>query len=133
MDTLTPKQRSDLMSRIHSSNTKPELFVRRLLWSMGYRYRLHGQRLAGRPDIVFKGRKKVIFVNGCFWHCHQDCKVGRIPKSRQEYWKPKLEATRKRDAENLLKLTSEGWEVLVVWECEINDEQLPMRLAAFLR
>lgn len=132
MDTLTSKQRSDLMSRIRSSNTKPELFVRRLLWSMGYRYRLHEKGLAGKPDMVFKGRGKVVFVHGCFWHCHQHCKVGRIPKSRLDYWKPKLESTMKRDAENTAKLISEGWDVLVIWECEINDEYLPARLVAFL-
>lgn len=107
------------MSRIRSKDTKPEMIVRRLVHGMGYRYRLHGQRLPGRPDLVFASQKKVIFVHGCFWHFHKGC--GRIPDSRLEFWKSKLHNNRKRDSRNQLKLARLGWSCLVVWECELKN------------
>ena len=102
MDTLSKAQRSERMSRVRGKDTKPELLVRRLVHGMGYRYRLHRRDLPGTPDLVFPGRRKVIFVHGCFWHRHPDpaCKLARLPKSRTDFWLPKLEGNRARDIEN---------------------------------
>lgn len=135
IDSLTPKERSQRMSRVRGKDTKPEMVVRRLVHGMGYRYRLHRRNLPGIPDLVFPSRKKVIFIHGCFWHRHPDpkCKLARLPKSRLEFWKPKLEANRRRDLENINKLLLLGWEVLVVWECELGDkEQLENTVGSFL-
>lgn len=121
MDTLTSEQRSERMSRVRSQDTKPELTVRRLVHSLGYRYRLHDSCLPGTPDLVFSGRKRVIFVHGCFWHRHQGCKLARLPKSRLEFWGPKLEANRKRDEASVRSLQEIGWDVLTVWECQVKD------------
>lgn len=112
---------SERMSRIRSKDTGPEFVVRRLLYGMGYRYRLHVRKLPGSPDIVFHGRKKAIFVNGCFWHQHQGCKVAHIPKSNREFWQAKLDRNRKRDMANQDALRDLGWDVLVIWECEVGD------------
>lgn len=120
MDRITKEKRSEIMSRIRGKNTSPEMIVRKLVYSLGYRYRLHGKNLPGKPDLVFAGRKKVIFVHGCFWHCHK-CKSGHLPKSRLEYWLPKLEANKRRDAENSEELIKRGWKILVLWQCEIKD------------
>ncbi len=136
-DRLTPEQRSWNMSRIRGKNTKPELLVRRLLHAKGYRYRLHGQagkdRLPGNPDLVFAGRRKVIFVNGCFWHFH-DCRVGRhAPKANAVFWEAKRTRTRDRDADQRRRLEDAGWEVLTVWECELKDgSALESQLVQFL-
>ena len=130
MDTLTPEQRSAVMSRIRGKDTGPEMAVRRLVHGMGYRYRLHRRSLPGAPDLVFPARQKVIFVHGCFWHKHAKC--FRLPKSRIDYWGPKLEANRKRDIRSRRKLRSMGWEVLVIWECEIQRDVLAERIAEFL-
>ncbi|MDD1475561.1 very short patch repair endonuclease [Arthrobacter sp. H16F315] len=124
-DKLTPEQRSANMSRIRSTNTKPELLVRKLLHARGYRYRLHGTagggRLPGKPDLVFASRRKVIFVNGCFWHFH-NCRVGQhAPKTNAEFWDTKRERTRNRDVEQRRQLERSGWDVLTVWECELKD------------
>lgn len=99
-DTLSPQERSERMGRVRNKDTKPEMVVRRLTHSLGYRYRLHGRKLPGRPDMVFAGRKKVIFVHGCFWHRHdeQNCPLTRWPKSRLEFWVPKLEKNKQRDS-----------------------------------
>jgi DNA mismatch endonuclease (patch repair protein) len=136
-DRLTPEQRSWNMSRIRGKNTKPELLVRRLLHAKGYRYRLHGQagkdRLPGNPDLVFAGRRKVIFVNGCFWHFH-DCRVGlHAPKANADFWEAKRTRTRDRDADQRRRLEDAGWEVLTVWECELKDgSALESQLVKFL-
>ena len=114
------------MALIRSKDTKPEMTVRRLVHGMGFRYRLHGKHLPGKPDLVFAGKRKVIFVHGCFWHLHQCCANNRPPKSRQEYWKPKLERNAKRDEEVRSELRQAGWQTLVVWECEIAE---PARLS----
>lgn len=123
MDTLTPGQRSERMRRIKGQDTKPEMRVRRVLHGLGLRYRLQARELPGRPDIVFRRRKLAIFVHGCFWHRHPDptCKLARLPKSRLEFWRPKLEANRARDVENQASLESKGWKVLVLWECQTRD------------
>lgn len=110
------------MSRVRSKDTKPELALRKELFSRGFRYRLHAKGLPGKPDIVFKKYKAVVFVHGCFWHLHSECRDGRIPKSKLDYWKPKLERNKERDVINKQTLTSNGWLVIVVWECEINKE-----------
>ena len=135
-DTLSPAARSERMSRIRGRNTRPELIVRRLLHSLGYRYRLHRRDLPGRPDIVFPRRRKAIFVHGCFWHRHDDpnCRLARLPKSRLEFWLPKLEANHLRDVRNQATLVAAGWSILVVWECELAKiEQLKNRLIEFLQ
>ena len=121
-DTVPPERRSEIMSGIRSKGMKPEMTVRRLLHSMGYRYRLHRRDLPGKPDLVFPGRRKVIFVHGCFWHQHSDprCRIVRRPKSNRDYWLPKLERNVVRDAENRARLEELGWEVLVIWECEVR-------------
>lgn len=121
MDTLSKEQRSKRMSRVRSRDTKPELVVRSLVFLMGYRYRLHDRRLPGAPDLVFRSRRKVIFVHGCFWHRHPDCALARMPKSRLDFWRPKLEGNAARDARNIAALRDQGWGVLVVWECETKD------------
>ena len=118
-DARTPEQRSRIMSLVRSKDTKPELLVRRVIHRMGYRFRLHG-KLAGKPDIVFRSRAKVIFVHGCFWHAH-GCKYGKPPKSKLAFWLPKLEANKSRDARNLRELKKSGWKVLVIWQCQTKD------------
>lgn len=134
MDTLSPKERSERMARVRSKDTKPEMAVRRLVHGMGYRYRLHGRRLPGRPDMVFASRRKVVFVHGCFWHRHANCKLARLPKSRLDFWLPKLERNRERDQEVRLDLRELGWKTLVVWECEVSDlDKLATRIARFLQ
>ncbi len=137
LDPLSPIQRSERMSRVRSGNTKPELVVRRMVHAMGYRYRIHGKRgktrLPGSPDLVFGPRRKVVFVHGCFWHRHEGCPNDRPPKSRQDFWLPKLEANRQRDEVNLKLLCELGWESLVVWECELkNLPALEERLRTFI-
>lgn len=133
MDRLTPERRSWLMSRVGSKNTKPELVVRRLVFSMGYRYRLHSKHLPGSPDLVFPGRKKVVFVNGCFWHGHPGCRYGRLPKSRVEFWQAKIDRNRERDRENIAALEADGWRVLIVWQCELKKPlELCEKLNEFL-
>jgi len=135
MDTLTPEQRSERMSRVRGRDTKPELLVRRLVHSMGYRYRLHRRDLPGKPDLVFPARRKVIFVHGCFWHRHPDpaCPLARLPKSRLDFWDPKLETNRKRDESNLALLAALGWKVLEVWECQTkNREDMQASVREFL-
>ena len=134
MDTLSRAQRSERMSRIRSKDTKPEIAVRRLVHSLGYRYRLHVGSLPGEPDIVFPCRGKVIFVHGCFWHRHPGCRNNRLPKSRLAYWGPKLDANRNRDIKNQRRLRQKGWAFLVVWECEIgNNPRLTTKIDRFLR
>lgn len=136
MDTISPDRRSEIMRRIRSKDTGPEMAVRRLLHGMGYRYRLHRKDLPGRPDIVFIGRRKAIFVHGCFWHSHQDrsCRGRRAPKSNRDYWDAKLSRNTARDAENLQELQERGWSVLVVWECGVKDiDALRSRLDDFMR
>ena len=131
MDTLTALERSERMGRVRGKDTKPEWAVRRLVWSLGYRYRLHTRDLPGCPDVVLKRLKKAIFIHGCFWHRHPNC--GRIPKSRVEFWKTKLTQNRERDLRNQRELKRLGWDYLVVWECETRDlGSVALRVAAFL-
>jgi DNA mismatch endonuclease (patch repair protein) len=132
-DTLTRTERSAQMSLVRGKNTKPELAVRKIVYRLGYRYRLHGRALPGRPDITLARRKKVIFVHGCFWHRHPGCRNNRLPKSRLSFWFPKLESNRKRDLSNQARLRKLGLRYLVVWECEIRKlERLVARIERFL-
>lgn len=133
MDSVTPARRSEIMGRVRSRHTKPEMTVRRLVHAMGYRYRLHVNDLPGKPDLVFRVRKKVIFVHGCFWHRHVGCALARFPKTRKEFWVTKLEANRRRDIKNESALLDAGWGVLKVWECELSDiAGLKSRIRRFL-
>jgi DNA mismatch endonuclease, patch repair protein len=133
MDTLTVAERSARMARIRSKNTRPELLVRKLVHSLGYRFRLHRSGLPGRPDLVFPSRRKVVFVHGCFWHAHDNCKTANRPKSRRAYWDMKFETNRKRDQANSVALKRDGWRILTVWECEVKrTARLASRLSRFL-
>lgn len=121
MDTLTPEQRSERMSRVRSRDTKPELKLRMLVWRLGHRYRKNKASIVGKPDLAFVGRKRAIFLHGCFWHRH-DCASGRRePRSRLDFWRRKFKRNVERDAEVREQLTAAGWRSLVVWECELRD------------
>lgn len=132
MDSLSPEERSERMARVRGKNTRPELVVRQLIFSLGYRYRLHARDLPGHPDLVFRHSRKVIFVHGCFWHRHpaKRCALARLPKSRLDFWLPKLEGNRERDERNKGELARCGWKVLTIWECQLGDVG---RLKAVLR
>lgn len=132
MDTLTSEQRRKTMQAVNTKNTKPELNLRKALFKRGYRFRLHKRCLPGSPDIVFPGKKKVVFVHGCFWHAH-DCNRGTFPKSHEDFWREKLENNRRRDERNREELTKLGWRVFTVWECETkNLEAALLQVQAFL-
>ncbi len=118
VDTRSPEQRRRIMQSVGQKNTGPEVAVRKALHALGYRFRLHAKRLPGKPDIVFASRRKVIFIHGCFWHGH-GCSKGHLPKSRQDYWKPKIEANKTRDERTVNELKKAGWESLVLWQCEV--------------
>lgn len=126
-------QRSAIMARVKGKNTTPEMIVRRLAFSMGYRYRLHDSALPGKPDLVFPSRRKVIFVHGCFWHGHT-CRAGQNrPASNLAYWNAKLDKNQSRDRDNQTNLKAAGWDTLVLWECKLRDtEKMAMRLRMFL-
>lgn len=131
VDNLSKEKRSKIMRSITSKNTKPELIVRKLLTALGYRYRLHRKDIPGRPDIAFIGRKKAIFVHGCFWHVHINCAISHIPNS--EFWQKKLKRNQDRDAVSLNALESKNWQSLTIWECELkNLELVNQKLISFL-
>ncbi len=135
IDTLSPEDRSALMARVKGQHTGPEKAVRAIVSALGHRYRLHGAKLPGKPDLVFAKRRKAIFVHGCFWHRHQakTCRLARMPKSRVAYWTAKLEGNRLRDARNRAALARAGWKTLVVWECQLGDMEAARRkIARFL-
>jgi DNA mismatch endonuclease, patch repair protein len=132
-DTVSAARRSENMRRIRSKSTAPEVFIRSLVHRLGFRFRLHRKDLPGKPDLVFPGRRKIIFVHGCFWHLHGgSCKVARIPRSNAEYWIPKLRRNKERDAEHVRLLKEMGWTPLVIWECETTDSKLAAHIATFL-
>jgi DNA mismatch endonuclease (patch repair protein) len=134
MDILLPEQRSNLMSRIQSKDTGPEMKVRRMVHALGFRFRLHRRDLPGSPDLVFPSQHKVIFVHGCYWHRHQGCRYAYSPKSNTDFWQSKFEANVARDRRAASMLETLGWKVLVIWECEIqNEETLRVRLIEFLK
>lgn len=123
MDNVTTQERSRIMSKVRSRNTKPELFLRKLLFSAGYRYRLYQSKLPGTPDLVLKKHNTVIFIQGCFWHGHENCKKSMIPDSHSEYWAKKIDSNRERDKNNLKQLLANGWRVLWVWECALSTKK----------
>lgn len=131
---MSPEERSAHMAKIRSKDTKPEILLRRMLHKEGFRYRIHDRRLPGKPDLVFPGRKKVIFVNGCFWHGH-DCPVGaRLPKTNTEFWANKRLSNQERDAKQRLKILDSGWQYIDVWECELSaSTDLLDRVKSFLK
>lgn len=122
MDVLTPEQRQKNMSRIRGKETKPEIIVRKYLFSRGVRYRKNDRRLPGHPDIVFPKYHTVVFVNGCFWHGHENCRYYRLPKTNTVFWRNKIERNKERDSEIITRLESLGWKAIIVWECEIKTK-----------
>ena len=133
-DVLTPEQRRRCMSAIRGKDTKPEIIVRSLVHRMGYRFRLHRKDLPGKPDLVFPGRKKIIFVHGCFWHQHPRCRFATRPKTRPDFWANKLDGNRERDKRVRRELRRLGWKVLVVWECQTRDlKKLECQLRDFFK
>lgn len=125
-----PLTRSEVMSRVRSKNTKPELAVRKALWAAGFRYRLYNKKVPGNPDLLFGGKRIAVFVHGCFWHCHENCPRCRIPKSRIDWWTAKLRRNQQRDVDVRAQLESAGWRVFVIWECE---SERPDAMASFIR
>jgi DNA mismatch endonuclease (patch repair protein) len=133
MDIIDREARSKLMGRIRGKDTKPELAVRRLAHRLGFRFRLHRRDLPGRPDLVFPGPRKVVFVHGCFWHRHPGCRLAYEPKSNLAFWKSKFAANVARDEKALADLKQQGWDVLIVWECEVKDSEfVASLLSAYL-
>ncbi len=132
-DHVDPATRSRIMSAVHSKDTMPEVRVRKMLHSMGYRYRLHVAKLPGKPDIVFPSRHKIVFVHGCFWHRHRSCRYATTPKTRPEYWEEKFSANVTRDRATVRKLKQMGWTIATVWQCQLkNPERLAEQLHEFL-
>ena len=127
-DTHNQEMRSYNMSRIKSKDTKPELIVRKFLHSNGFRYRLHVKHLAGKPDLVLKKYNITIFINGCFWHRHLNCKYATVPKSNTEYWHSKFQSNIENDRKQIDQLKLEGWKVIVIWECELKPEKMKQTL-----
>ncbi len=121
---MTPEQRHRCMAAIKSNDTKPEMLVRRYLHALGYRYGLHNKKLPGSPDIVLRRLRTVIFINGCFWHGHDNCKYYRLPKTNPDFWRAKIEANRARDARDTAALRILGWHVIVIWGCQLKTEEL---------
>ena len=132
MDCLTKQQRGFLMSKIRGKDTKPEMAIRRLIWGHGFRYRLHDKSLPGRPDLVFPGKHKIVFVHGCFWHGHT-CRKNKLPKTNTDFWSEKISRNRSRDRSTIKKLQRRGWKVMVIWECQVNDPIVGRRLLKFLK
>jgi len=124
MDSHTPQQRHNNMAAIHGKDTKPEMVVRRWLWGHGFRYRLNHPRLPGKPDIVMRKYRTAVFVNGCFWHGHEGCPKFVMPKTNTDFWRTKIENNRKRDQKNYDILLQNGWQVMVVWQCNLTKDKL---------
>lgn len=132
---MTPEQRSRCMAAIHNKNTKPEILVRKYLFAKGLRFRINNRKLPGKPDIVLPKYRTVIFVDGCFWHGHENCKYSQLPKSNVNFWQSKIESNTVRDRKNDNQLTASGWEVIRIWECKLRTksreehlEQLYLRI-----
>jgi len=121
------------MSRIKSKNTKPEILVRKYLFSQGFRYRLHVNKLPGKPDLVFPKYKKVVFIHGCFWHGHENCKYFKPPKTRTDWWMNKISENRNRDERNIVKLKKENWLPIIIWECELKPDKRDQTLQALVK
>ncbi|MDB5003890.1 MAG: vsr 1 [Mucilaginibacter sp.] len=127
-DVHSKETRSFNMSRIQCKDTKPEMLVRKYLFSKGFRYRLHDKKLPGKPDLVLPMYKTAIFINGCFWHGHDNCKKGGVPKTRTEWWLKKINLNKTRDANVIKKLSEVGWKTITVWECELKGLMLKKNL-----
>ncbi len=121
-DIMTKEERSVRMSHIHSASTKPELKLRHALWSHGFRYRVNDKKLPGKPDIVLAKYRSVVFVHGCFWHGHKGCPSSHIPKTNSDFWTAKIARNQERDQEVWRKLEAKGWNVIIVWECELKND-----------
>ncbi|MBQ8192248.1 MAG: DNA mismatch endonuclease Vsr [Bacteroidaceae bacterium] len=132
-DRLTPEQRHRCMKSIRSRNTKPEMMVRRYLFSRGFRYRVNVKRLPGTPDIVLRKYRTVIFINGCFWHGHEDCPYFVLPKTNTPFWKAKIERNRERDMQKRIQLRLLGWHTIILWECQLKPKQREMTLKGLER
>ena len=128
-DTLTPYQRHINMAHIRSSDTRPEVILRTLLWRRGYRYRVNDNRLPGKPDVVFPKYRSVVFVHGCFWHGHNNCRSNHIPETNKDYWMAKIARNQERDQEVWRKLEAKGWSVIIVWECQLKKANLDATVA----
>lgn len=128
-DVLTPSQRHRNMAAIHSASTKPELYLRRALWHHGFRYRVNDKRLPGRPDIVLPKYRSVVFVHGCFWHGHKGCPTSHIPETNTEFWTAKIARNQERDQEVWRKLEAKGWNVIIVWECQLKKANIDATVA----
>ena len=134
-DIYSKQKRSLIMSKISNKNTKPEILIRKLLYSLGYRFRLHKKELPGKPDIVLPKHKKVIFVNGCFWHGHNKCVRSKLPLTNKKFWSDKIAKNKKKDRSNFIRLKKLGWNYLVIWQCEIskkNFNKLTNKIISFL-
>jgi DNA mismatch endonuclease, patch repair protein len=132
-DVFSPEKRSAIMSRVTGRNTKPEIVVRKIVHSLGFRFRLHRKDLPGKPDLVLPRHRKIIFVNGCFWHGHSKCRRSKLPSSNIEFWRAKIARNKSRDLEVTRSLREIGWEILVVWQCEIvQRDHLLSKLHSFL-
>ena len=123
-DRLTKEQRHNVMSSVHNKNTKPELLLRHSLWHLGFRYRVNDKRLPGSPDIVLPKYRTVIFVHGCFWHGHKDCKNYTVPKTNTDFWTAKIARNQQRDQDTWRQLEAKGWSVIIVWECELKKQRM---------
>jgi DNA mismatch endonuclease, patch repair protein len=132
-DVYSKAKRSYTMSRIRSKDTKPEILVRKYLFAEGFRFRLHNKKIPGSPDISLKKHKCLIFVNGCFWHGHSNCKISHMPKTNKKFWNTKIWNNIKRDKRTLKKLRKLGWKVLVIWECQIKGEKTEINLQKLIR
>ena len=137
VDTMTREQRHRCMAAVKGKDTKPEMMVRRYLHSLGYRYGLHNKKLPGSPDLVLRKYRSVIFIHGCFWHGHKGCKYYRLPKTNEEFWQEKITRNKQRDQESVRLLREKGWNVIIIWECELKNknkrEETLMRLHSELK
>lgn len=134
-DIFKKGKRSQIMSHISGKNTKPEIIIRKIVHSLGFRFRLHKKELPGKPDLVFPKYKKVIFVNGCFWHGHKNCLRSKLPSTNKKFWEEKIEGNKRNDKSNKIKLKKLGWDYLVIWQCEIKKksaEKLKNKILKFL-
>ena len=132
-DVHDKKTRSFNMSQIKGKDTKPEMLVRKFLFSNGFRYKLHDKKLPGKPDLVFPKYKKVVFIHGCFWHGHDGCKYFVIPNTRTEWWLNKINRNKDKDAESIIELKKRGWETITIWECELKPENRENKLKALIK
>lgn len=127
---MTPEQRHHCMSRIRAKNTRPELIVRKYLFSRGFRYRLHNKCLPGKPDIILRKYRTVVFVNGCFWHGHEGCRFYKLPSTNQDFWRHKIELNQARDLRERIDLRNLGWHVIQIWECQLKPKEREETLKA---